>query len=168
MDRLSAYAQRESETESPDQRKKTEEEAIANLMEQLRIQKEQKPAEPQSPAAQQNGDISAAETAADSASVATSTTAADPSESEAPEAPETNDSAEADGEIEKSRGIPKNVKLFEIFHEQVATLVKMQRLPIQDTVGLLVSLANLALWVICSEDITLRLTCAQKHISRTP
>lgn len=150
MDRLSAYAQRESESESPDQRKKTEEEAIANLMEQLRIQKEQSPVKEQSSEIQQNGDTSEPETAADSASIATGTTAAEPLESEtseAPEASEANEAAETDGEIEKHRGIPKNVKLFEIFHEQVATLVKMQRLSIQDTVGLLVSLANLALWV---------------------
>ncbi|KAF9740247.1 hypothetical protein PMIN06_007050 [Paraphaeosphaeria minitans] len=148
MDRLSAYAQRESESESPDQRKKTEEDAIANLMKQLRIQKEQKPAEELSTETQQNGDTSESETTADSASIATGTTAAEPLESEtseAPEASEANEAAETDGKIEKHRGIPKNVKLFEIFHEQVATLVKMQRLSIQDTVGLLVSLANLAL-----------------------
>lgn len=123
-------------------------------MEQLKIQKEQKPAEEQSPETHQNGDSAESESAADSASIATGTTAAEPLESETSEAPEAseaneaNEAAETDGgEIEKHRGIPKNVKLFEIFHEQVATLVKMQRLSIQDTVGLLVSLANLALWV---------------------
>ncbi|KAF1974725.1 vacuolar protein sorting-associated protein-like protein 35 [Bimuria novae-zelandiae CBS 107.79] len=142
MDRLSAYAQRESESESPEQRKKTEEEAITNLMEQLRLQKERKPAEPHTPTTNQNGEASNADAAAESASITSGTIAA---ESSAPEAPENNGTAETDGEIEKSRGIPKNVKLFEIFHEQVASLVKMQRLPIQDTVGLLVSLANLAL-----------------------
>lgn len=142
MDRLSAYAQRESESESPEQRKKTEEEAIEKLMEQLRIQKEQKPTEPQSPPAQENGDASESGTADESASITSGTTAAEPSASEASES---NDTSEENGEIEKSRGIPKNVKLFEIFHEQVASLVKLQRLSIQDTVGLLVSLANLAL-----------------------
>ncbi|KAJ4305081.1 retromer complex subunit Vps35 [Kalmusia sp. IMI 367209] len=136
MDRLSAYAQRESESESPEQRKKTEEEAIEKLMEQLRMQKDIKPTEPSSPVAQQNGDSSEAETAAEEASITTETTAVEPP---------TPETTETDGEIEKSRGIPKNVKLFEIFHEQVATLVKMQRLSIQDTIGLLVSLANLAL-----------------------
>jgi vacuolar protein sorting-associated protein 35 len=144
MDRLSAYAQRESESESPDQRKKTEEEAIANLMEQLRLQKDQKLAEPQPSSAQQNGDASEATTLAESESESTSSaaTAVEPS---VPETPTENDEPEANGEVEKLRGIPTNVKLFEIFHEQVATLVKMQRLSIQDTVGLLVSLANLAL-----------------------
>lgn len=45
----------------------------------------------------------------------------------------------------KGRGIPENVKLYEIFYEQVVNLVNAQRLPIQDTTALLVSLANLAL-----------------------
>ncbi|KAF2263796.1 vacuolar protein sorting-associated protein 35 [Lojkania enalia] len=134
MDRLSAYAQREAEPETPGQRKKTEEESIANLMEQLRVAKERKPE--QTPA-QQNGNASGeAQAGAEDASVATSATVVEPPEAE---------TAVEDGEAEKSRGIPKNIKLFEIFHEQVATLVKMQRLTIQDTIGLLVSLANLAL-----------------------
>lgn len=142
MDRLSAYAQRESESESPEQRKKSEEEAIANLMEQLRIQKDRKPADPQPTPVQQNGDASEAPTVTDSESTTSEATAVEP---QATQTPTENDRPDTDGEIEKSRGIPTNVKLFEIFHEQVATLVKMQRLPIQDTVGLLVSLANLAL-----------------------
>ena len=143
MDRLSSYAQRESETESLEQRKKTEEESIAQLLENLRIAKEKKAAEPEPAPVQQNGDApETSETPARPAneeaddSAATSTTAVSTAEAEA---------TEVDGETEKRRGIPSNVKLFEIFHEQVQTLVKMQRLPIQDTIGLLVSLANLAL-----------------------
>jgi hypothetical protein len=144
MDRLSSYAQREAESESPEQRKKTEEESIAQLMEQMRIAKEKKAAEPEPAPAQQNGD-------------APETSETEPSTEEASEEPpkptdtsaetEENQATETDGDIEKRRGIPNNVKLFEIFHEQVQTLVKMQRLPIQDTIGLLVSLANLALYV---------------------
>ncbi|KAF2872161.1 vacuolar protein sorting-associated protein 35 [Massariosphaeria phaeospora] len=140
MDRLSAYAQRESETESPEQRKRTEEESIAKLLEQMKIAKETKPVElaPSAPSTdQQNGDSTEeAQSGADETSVASSATAVAKSES---------DATEVDGETEKSRGIPTNVKLFEIFHEQVATLVQQQRLTIQDTIGLLVSLANLAL-----------------------
>jgi vacuolar protein sorting-associated protein 35 len=126
MDRLSSYAQREAETESPEQRKKTEEESIAQLLEQMRIAKEKKAAEPEPAPAQQNGDSAEAQ----------------------PDAEETPTEASSETAVsvavEKKRGIPSNVKLFEIFHEQVQTLVKMQRLPIQDTIGLLVSLANLA------------------------
>ncbi|PSN66776.1 vacuolar protein sorting-associated protein 35 [Corynespora cassiicola Philippines] len=137
MDRLSAYAQRESETETPEQRKKTEEESITNLLEKLRIAKETKPAEPSSPSTQQNGETpEEAQPGAEEGSLASSTTAVSK-----PEA----DTTESEGEVEKSRGIPKNVKLFEIFHEQVTSLVNLQRLNIQDTIGMLVSLANLAL-----------------------
>jgi vacuolar protein sorting-associated protein 35 len=137
MDRLSQYAQREAETESPEQRKKTEEESIAQLLEQMRIAKEKKPEEPEPAAAQQNGDAAEAQSGEeDTPTEASSTTAVSVADTEV---------AETEGAVEKRRGIPSNVKLFEIFHEQVQTLVKMQRLPIQDTIGLLVSLANLAL-----------------------
>ncbi|KAJ6194357.1 vacuolar protein sorting-associated protein 35 [Bipolaris maydis] len=144
MDRLSSYAQREAETESPEQRKKTEEESIAHLLEQMRIAKENKAAEPEPAPAQQNGNSSETPETQPSTDETTEETTEDsttPAEAPAEETPAT----ETDGEIEKKRGIPNNVKLFEIFNEQVQTLVKMQRLPIQDTIGLLVSLANLAL-----------------------
>ncbi|KAL5120644.1 retromer complex subunit Vps35 [Pleosporales sp. CAS-2024a] len=137
MDRLSSYAQREAETESPEQRKKTEDESIAQLLEQMRIAKEKKASEPESLPAQLNGDFSQAPPdAEDAPTEASSETAASLADTQ---------TADADSAVEKKRGIPSNVKLFEIFHEQVQTLVKMQRLPIQDTIGLLVSLANLAL-----------------------
>jgi vacuolar protein sorting-associated protein 35 len=138
MDRLSSYAQREAESESPEQRKKIEEESIAQLLERMRIAKE-KSTEPEAAPTQQNGDSAeGAETqpGADETSTASSTTAVSLADTE---------TAEPDEAVEKRRGIPSNVKLFEIFHEQVQTLVKMQRLAIQDTIGLLVSLANLAL-----------------------
>lgn len=141
MDRLSSYAQREAESETPEQRKKTEEESIAQLLEQMRIAKEKKAAEPEpEPEAappKQNGDASEVQSGAEETPTeASSVTAVSVADTE------TTETEEA---IEKKRGIPSNVKLFEIFHEQVQTLVKMQRLPIQDTIGLLVSLANLAL-----------------------
>ena len=138
MDRLSSYAQREAESESPEQRQKTEEESIAQLLERMRIAKE-KSAEPEAAPTHQNGDSAeGAETqpGADETSTASSTIAVSLADTE---------TAESDEAVEKRRGIPSNVKLFEIFHEQVQTLVKMQRLAIQDTIGLLVSLANLAL-----------------------
>ncbi|KAF2814006.1 vacuolar protein sorting-associated protein 35 [Mytilinidion resinicola] len=134
MDRLSAYALRESESESPEQRTKTEEEAVSALFERLRIAKEQKEAEPPK---QQNGEISEPTEDGEEASRASSITAVAPA-SEA-------DTTTAESDEKKSRGIPDSVRLFEIFHEQVASLVKMQRLPIQDTISLLVSLANLSL-----------------------
>ncbi|KAF2084829.1 vacuolar protein sorting-associated protein 35 [Saccharata proteae CBS 121410] len=135
MDRLSTYAARESEAESPEQRKKAEDEATVKLLEKLRISKETREAEPPK---QQNGEASDESHAeGDAASVA-------PSEATTASA-ESSEPATGDGETKRNRGIPENVRLFEIFHEQVASLVKMQRLPIQDTIALLVSLTNLAL-----------------------
>ncbi|KAF2760943.1 vacuolar protein sorting-associated protein 35 [Pseudovirgaria hyperparasitica] len=135
MDRLSAYAAREAESESPEERKKTEEEATAKLFENLRIAKEKKSIE--SPK-QHNGDTTEGEQPAADADPATTNEDAEPGQSTEPGTSET----EPD---EKTRGIPSSVKLFEIFYEQVTSLVRLQRLPIQDTIAMLVSLAGLAL-----------------------
>lgn len=106
----------------------------------MRIAKEDKAAEPEFALRQHNGDFPEASETSTLVGEATEGSSAHAEVSTEEGAP-----TEADGEIQKKRGIPNNVKLFEIFNEQVQTLVKMQRLPIQDTIGLLVSLANLAL-----------------------
>lgn len=141
MDRLSSYAARESEAHPRQDREKLEQEAIVKLLETVRLNQEKKP-EP--PAAESNGEQAPAETNG----------AEPPKEPEAPE-PEPQKEAEepeaeqvngADGtDDKKSRGIPENIKLYEIFFEQVMNLANAQHLPIQDTTALLVSLANLAL-----------------------
>ena len=144
MDRLSSYAARESESEPQDDRKKTEEEATSRLLEKLKISKEPKEAptkqeKPESNAPngdQTNGDSSISNPA-------------DASESETTpvsELPAVEESSE-DAPLKKNRGIPENVKLYEIFYEQVTNLVNAQRLHIHDTIALLVSLSNLALYV---------------------
>src|SRR5690242_14832462 len=99
MDRLSSYAQREAESESPEQRKRTEEESIAQLLERMRIAKEKVP-EPEGTLAHQNGDSAeGAETqpGADETSTASSTTAVSLADTETPE---------SEDAIEKKRGIP--------------------------------------------------------------
>ncbi|KAF2429135.1 vacuolar protein sorting-associated protein 35 [Tothia fuscella] len=131
MDRLSAYAAREADTLTPEQKQKNEEEATEKLFERLKISKEtpeqSEPAE-SADSEHQNGDSTN-----DDASVATTAV-----NSEAPEAVESNGSKPV-------RGIPDDIKLFEIFNEQVQTLVRMQRLPLWDAIALMVSLTNLAL-----------------------
>jgi vacuolar protein sorting-associated protein 35 len=124
MDRLSAYAARESDTVTPEQRQKNEEEATEKLFERLKISKE---AEPEAAPEHANGE-------------------ANDTDSQATTAVET----ETDGDTISSttnrvRGIPDDIKLFEIFNEQVQSLVKLQRLPLWDAIALMVSLANLAL-----------------------
>ena len=141
MDRLSAYAERESESESPEDRKKSEEEATIRLMEQLKISKEAKATKAKeaedTEADHPNGDHPNGETAVEGA--VKTIEAGSNHESEA--------TLVANGESsnQRSRGIPEEVKLYEIFYGQVTHLVHAQRLLIQDTIALLVSLANLAL-----------------------
>ena len=143
MDRLSSYAARESESEPQEDRQKSEEEATARLLEKLKIPKEKKDsdAKPKEKAdkshngQQANGDVSPKQP---------------PDEPESQESKESEAASDGNGEAEiqkQSRGIPENVKLYEIFYGQVTSLVNAQRLHIHDTMALLVSLANLALYV---------------------
>lgn len=128
MDRLSAYAAREAEAKSPEDKTKAEEEATVRLLEQLRVSKASKPSDTAKD--EPDGDA-----------------APDNEESERKTIkPEADAAHQANGE-HKTKGIPDNVKLFEIFHEQVMNVISAQRLPIQDITALLVSLANLALYV---------------------
>lgn len=145
MDRLASYAARESESEPQEDRKKTEEEATARLLEKLKISKEPKepPSKQEKPenkapnGDQMNGDD-------------TPVSSGDAIESQSTPLPEppTADEPEEDAPSKKNRGIPENVKLYEIFYEQVTNLVNAQRLHIHDTIALLVSLSNLALYVL--------------------
>ncbi|GAB7356449.1 hypothetical protein MBLNU459_g7217t1 [Dothideomycetes sp. NU459] len=138
MDRLSAYAARESESDSPEDRQKAETEATTRLLEKIKLAQDAKPSEAEAGEngqqnGQQNGDAAEADTSEE------------PAKPEADSAPADDGEKQTNGEVKKSRGIPDNVRLFEVFHEQVIHLVSMQRLPIQDITALLVSLINLAL-----------------------
>ncbi|KAI7465150.1 vacuolar protein sorting-associated protein 35 [Hortaea werneckii] len=142
MDRLSAYAQRESEAQSPQQRQKIEEESVIALMEKLKVNKEQGKEEPEKPS--ENG----TETEANGEPPAPSTESTQTSEDTTAQnesATSSQQQSKPNGDAPRNRGIPENVKLFEIFHEQVMHIAGMQRLPIQDITALLVSLVNLAL-----------------------
>lgn len=139
MDRLSAYAQRESEAQSPEQRQKAEEESILALMEKLKVSKDSTQSADTAKPAENGTEATDGEPPAPSDEATTPDTHAAASKDEAASSPPTN------GGISKHRGIPENVKLFEIFYEQVIHIVGMQRLPIQDITALLVSLVNLAL-----------------------
>ena len=140
MDRLSSYAARESEERTPEEQAEAEDKAAADLVEKLRISSENKKDEQSEPApsdeAAESNPQTNGETPTDSDQTETQT--------------QTDDSAlssaeSTNGEAVKPKGVPSDVKLFEIFHEQVMNLVSMQRLAIQDVTALLVSLANLSL-----------------------
>ncbi|KAI0009979.1 vacuolar protein sorting-associated protein 35 [Xylariaceae sp. FL0662B] len=146
MDRLSAYAERESQEDVAEGRAKLEQDALAALLEKVRLGKESQESKPTPEySSDANGEPSNGKP--------TETPDANPpgATEPAPSVAETESTA-VDGQPDlptptpkKERGIPHNVKLYEIFFDQVNNLVNAQHLPIQDTIALLVSLTNLAL-----------------------
>ncbi|KAI0396306.1 vacuolar protein sorting-associated protein 35 [Xylariaceae sp. FL0594] len=144
MDRLSAYAERESQQNTMDDKAKLEEEALAELLEKLRVGREQQESRPvvSDPAPGANGEQLNGESASDAQTGSAAEKTPQTTEAETTTADHVEPtSASSDSE----RAIPQDVKLYEIFFEQVNNLVSVQHLPIQDTIALLVSLTNLAL-----------------------
>ena len=130
MDRLSSYAQKDTESRlEPEARKQNEEEAVTRLLQKLELDKENKKPE--------STEASAAATTKENGTDETS------------KLEETSESAKepeqaANGEDEKAAS-PAEAKLYDIFYKQVVDLIKTRALPIQDAMALLVSLVNLAL-----------------------
>lgn len=136
MDRLSSYAARESESEPLENRRKTEEEAITMLLDKLQVAKEARPENIQSESGNKK----------EIGELVEGDKVEGPSMSDAHQSQAVDSGSGAESsQQKKNRGIPDNVKLFEIFYDQVVNLVNAQRLQIQDTIALLVSLINLAL-----------------------
>jgi len=151
MDRLSSYAERESQNLADEDRGKMEEEALTQLLEKVKLDAEKKPAAPAPEAgpseAQQPGQEDAQQADGDAGSTADTVSKETDIESSVAETEATavNGEESAADSPAKDAGIPEDVPLYEIFFGQVKTLVQAQHLPIQDTIALLVSLTNLAL-----------------------
>ena len=131
MDRLSAYAARESASESKEEQQAREADNLSKLLNNIQISHSSsvKPSE-----SHQNGNGESTET--DDSSATASTTSTDPQFTP----------SETETEVTTKGAIPEDIQLFEIFYEQVMTLTKLhQRLQVWDTMALLVSLTNLAL-----------------------
>lgn len=153
MDRLSSYAERESQDETEDDRGKMEEDALADLLEKVKLAKSN--AESQQPTAPtetvgttSNENKNSEESGNESDAASTAETLHIDDRNAAPSIAETEATAVDGADTEpakKRRGIPENVRLYEIFFGQVKNLVQAQHLPIQDTIALCVSLTNLAL-----------------------
>lgn len=117
MDRLANYASREAASESPEEKQKKEVEAAARMLENIKLSKDAPP-----PVDKENGPP---KTLADDI----------PKENGHEEGPEeTADSAKVPEDKEKkqvallegkSRGIPEDVRLYEIFYDQVVKLVNV-------------------------------------------
>jgi vacuolar protein sorting-associated protein 35 len=150
MDRLSSYAERESQNEPEEDREKMEEEALVDLLEKVKLRKEEEskpgPAKDTTPAPEANGEQAETEDGDSVADTLKDEVEATPSIAETEATAVNGDETSAETEpAKKHRGIPENVPLYEIFFGQVKNLVQAQRLPIQDTIALCGSLANLAL-----------------------
>lgn len=155
IDRLASFAAREAENESPEIRAREEEEQAKKLLKEVRKQRERTRVEKEAKELNQKfGKV-----------------ALEPEQEEEtegwgaavnfapPGAQGLNGNQEDDGKIDghtpreigegtgkKYRGIPQDVKLFEVFWAQVVNLIKARPdLSLQDITALLVSLANLSL-----------------------
>lgn len=135
MDRLSSFAQRQADEDcSPAEKQKAEEEATSRLLERMRLSKES-----QAQSAQEVNDN-------DSGASTGGTKREEPIRE--PNGPVKEPAAtDMDGSTLASSKttILADVKLYEIFYDQVSNLVKTRQLSIQDTMALLTSLVNLAL-----------------------
>ncbi|KAI9726162.1 MAG: Vacuolar protein sorting-associated protein 35 [Chrysothrix sp. TS-e1954] len=148
MDRLSTFAKQESDDRSPEERQKAESEATARLFERLKLTQNGENSEHHAESPSRDTESSKAGNI--ERSDGPTTNGALPNEESSVTGPVegVSDIPEASPQINgatPARNILDEVKLFEIFHEQVMNLVSMQRLPIQDITALLVSLVNLAL-----------------------
>ncbi|GAA5849350.1 hypothetical protein JCM3766R1_005324 [Sporobolomyces carnicolor] len=169
IDRLASYAAREAENESPEERAREEEEQAKKLLARVRQQRERQRLEREARELNDkfrntNLNSTAAapppepeETEGWGAAVnvlppgAASATAAEVDDGKidghVPRKLENGSSGMiGEGTGKKYRGIPEDVKLFEVFWAQVVNLIKARPdLSIQDVTALLVSLANLSL-----------------------
>ncbi|KAI0344207.1 vacuolar protein sorting-associated protein 35 [Trametopsis cervina] len=157
IDRLAAYAAREAENEDPEETKRQEEAAARRLAEKVNLQKARLRQNgvvngtngSHTPATEVSGWGSAPPSPTTEKSFAeTETSTIAPSISTATETgDEKIDKGKERAEpVKKFRGIPEDVKLFEVFWAQVVELITARPdLSIQDITALLVSLTNLSL-----------------------
>ena len=158
MDRLSSYSAREAESKPAESRKQMEEEATARLMEKLKMsdsphdqgnvpRKDQEVQKlngndgadgkgPTSESSQPDGEHEASGQGDDASTLV---------EGQNGDTASTTAEDRGDPSDKDPVTIPSEVQLYEIFYHQVTNLVQVQRLHIQDTMALLVSLSNMAL-----------------------
>lgn len=141
MNRLSSYAQEESSHKSVEERKQREEEAVIALLKRISISKEEKlAAAEQDKNKQSNGDTQAP--------IADGKKPSEPVKDQAMTQESSTNGVTASDSNSKSpedKITAANARLFDVFYEQVSRIIPAQRLPIQDIIALLGSLANLAL-----------------------
>ncbi|WVO17904.1 tubulin beta chain [Cryptococcus depauperatus] len=164
IDRLAAYAAREAENESPEDKKKGEEKAAKRLAERVKdlrrkgksvedgeknVPSTNKPAEADEWAGVKNETVAAKSPAMEEQSDKNgeSSKLVETEGEKLGEAIASTVKEEVTGDhVKKFRGIPEDVKLFEVFWQQVVELIKARPdLSIMDVTALCVSLINLSL-----------------------
>ena len=125
MDRLSNYAAREAVSESPEEKQRKEIDAALKMLDQMKLSKESSPPPPPPPPVDKENNPP--KTLADDI----------PKENGHSDEPEeAGDGTKSPGEVEKKvvtvsegkpRGIPDDVRLYEIFYDQVVKLVNVGR-----------------------------------------
>lgn len=140
IDRLAAYAAREAENEDPEETKRQEEAAAKRLAEKVKVQKAR---------LRQNGGVNASVTSvvdssltaastewdsvpaspvaeSEKGEVSTATLISDRVEEyESEKVDKGKEKAQEEPQARKFRGVPENVKLFEVFWQQVVELIKV-------------------------------------------
>lgn len=114
MDRLSSYASREAVSESPEEKQRKEVDAAAKMLEKMKLSKEAPPPvekEERTP----SSDIPTANGHSNETGVIVDETSDVPEKKDTP----------VEG---KPRGIPEDVRLYEIFYHQVVKLVNVGQL----------------------------------------
>ncbi|KAJ8520339.1 hypothetical protein ONZ45_g2802 [Pleurotus djamor] len=157
IDRLAAYAAREAESEDPEETKRQEEAAAKRLAEKVKLQKAQRTVRDTSIVAAVTPTTEASPWGAVSPPQSPQATVVpEPSITEVNGANGAADGEKVDEKgkspevlgapVKKFRGVPEDVRLFEVFWGQVVELIKARPdLSIQDITALLVSLTNLSL-----------------------
>jgi vacuolar protein sorting-associated protein 35 len=154
MDRLSEYAERENTDEKDEDKAKREAEALANLLEKVKLGKETpeppkesetRPAEEADTPAEANGDEAEDEAEAEAETPEPAKTTDTDGSTLADESAASTAETETTAVNGQEGETTPSVQLYEVFFAQVKNLVEAQHLPIQDVIALLVSLSNLAL-----------------------
>jgi vacuolar protein sorting-associated protein 35 len=130
IDRLAAYAAREAENESPEERKRQEEEASRRLAERVKSGKARRDSVVITDGAEdETGDGDAGGVPSMAETDAFKVNGTDEGHQESVDVSEStkDEDEEEPGEkaVKKFRGIPEDVKLFEVFWRQVVELIKV-------------------------------------------
>ncbi|OCF38322.1 vacuolar protein sorting-associated protein VPS35 [Kwoniella heveanensis CBS 569] len=142
IDRLAAYAAREAESEDPEEKRKGEEEAAKRLAEKIKGARGKGKKVDEG----ERNDVASPATPKPAEADEWAGTSASASASTSPPAPASTSSPPKEDGPKKFRGIPEDVKLFEVFWQQVVELIKARPdLSIMDITALCVSLVNLSL-----------------------